>query len=859
MRLFYDHRGVVTVLVTILLIPSLLLTGFMVDLARIKCYQSQAVMAADSYANSVLSNYDSLLKDLYGLFAVTGDEEALEALDVLAALSFNPDNPDYVADSRFANLDELFGVSQSGVTDGFAPYANGTVAFGYTPIGDLSSSVVLSNQITAYMKFRGPVMLTSSIFSGAEEDVNTSNFVQLVESLESTDEDAKTIELKNEIDEAAEACINNIYQFAILMVGAENIGTVAGTEFEEGDATYLGILASGNSYYEDMMNDLIIYSEIRNDLQEKSYNELSDDEKELLVKATLLYDCIYNGSDSASPVIEWNGEKTSGRVYDVKASDAGETYGFMLSLLKSGDINISGSEIQMNQIYFSIVNGKMNEYANALSDQITVIKTKKAELEAHINTLPTDSATYQFAQAVLQEVNDYSEELIELDLRDAAGRITDSVTDVGGYLYTDSGGGTTDVSRVKNAFDLNIASLPDSDSLKESLIAYNNLSWFSDYYYLSKEEPELYNLIMKVFASRFGDGEKTDEEEDAENKQDEANNDLEELLAVDAGSVKIPDAIWKEFDEQNGKVPKNSFLAMIKDAGNTISSLSMETCLNDFVNYTLVMQYDLSMFSCATTDHWYDETGKSGILSGDEREETITGQIMAETSYLYQGELEYIYAVQQSASACQSSFMWQLAGVRGAMNFASTYRIEEINSAITNLAGSANALFPGLGLVVSGALRIAVAAIETVQEIKILKAGGDVVFFKNDISQLESYQKLSAWLNLPEKKEDKKALSFSYKDYLSIFIICFVPYETIMTRTGHLIELNMTYAKNGYQRNFTELNFRLADAVTMIEANCTVKIDPVFVSMGMDRLTDKSDEVQSYFSRGYNYSVIRGY
>ena len=65
------NRGAVTVLVTLLLIPSVFLTGFLTDLARVKLYGNQGAMAADSYAEAVLANYDGLLKDLYGLFSVT--------------------------------------------------------------------------------------------------------------------------------------------------------------------------------------------------------------------------------------------------------------------------------------------------------------------------------------------------------------------------------------------------------------------------------------------------------------------------------------------------------------------------------------------------------------------------------------------------------------------------------------------------------------------------------------------------------------------------------------------------------------------------------------------------------------------
>ena len=65
------QRGSITVLVTLILVPTIVVNSFFVDLARLKLWGNQAVMTADSYASSVLSVYDNLLKDLYGLFAIS--------------------------------------------------------------------------------------------------------------------------------------------------------------------------------------------------------------------------------------------------------------------------------------------------------------------------------------------------------------------------------------------------------------------------------------------------------------------------------------------------------------------------------------------------------------------------------------------------------------------------------------------------------------------------------------------------------------------------------------------------------------------------------------------------------------------
>ena len=92
-RLFKTVKGSITVLVTLILVPTIFFTGFMVDLARIKLYGNQAVMTADNYGETVLTQYDNLLKELYGLFAVTQDDKDLNNLDKLqgyVSSSFDP-------------------------------------------------------------------------------------------------------------------------------------------------------------------------------------------------------------------------------------------------------------------------------------------------------------------------------------------------------------------------------------------------------------------------------------------------------------------------------------------------------------------------------------------------------------------------------------------------------------------------------------------------------------------------------------------------------------------------------------------------------------------------------------------------
>ena len=81
MKFFLKNQGVITAFVTMIMVPVVVFTGIFVDISRFKFCSSQAIMAADAYAEGVLGTYDNVLKELYGLFSITQDEEALEAIE----------------------------------------------------------------------------------------------------------------------------------------------------------------------------------------------------------------------------------------------------------------------------------------------------------------------------------------------------------------------------------------------------------------------------------------------------------------------------------------------------------------------------------------------------------------------------------------------------------------------------------------------------------------------------------------------------------------------------------------------------------------------------------------------------------
>ena len=194
-RLFKTVKGSITVLVTLILVPTIFFTGFMVDLARIKLYGNQAVMTADNYGETVLTQYDNLLKELYGLFAVTQDEKALDNLDKLqgyVSSAFDPAQNN-ISWEHFEEVQDYLGMN---TLDGFMPYqdADITLEKEFIPESHLSNHAVLDTQIGDFMRFR----IAQNLLDDG------SDLMDQISEVENAENDGKAIDKKLELDNEVE-------------------------------------------------------------------------------------------------------------------------------------------------------------------------------------------------------------------------------------------------------------------------------------------------------------------------------------------------------------------------------------------------------------------------------------------------------------------------------------------------------------------------------------------------------------------------------------------------------------------------------------------------------------------------------
>ena len=73
MRFMCKRRGAISIFLIIVLLPMMMISAIFVDESRIQLSKSIVSSAGDITLNSALTDYDSVLKDMYGLFASSQD------------------------------------------------------------------------------------------------------------------------------------------------------------------------------------------------------------------------------------------------------------------------------------------------------------------------------------------------------------------------------------------------------------------------------------------------------------------------------------------------------------------------------------------------------------------------------------------------------------------------------------------------------------------------------------------------------------------------------------------------------------------------------------------------------------------
>ena len=817
MELFLKRtRGSITVMVTLILIPTIFFNGFMVDLARIKLYGNQAVMTADNYGEAVLTNYDNLLKELYGLFAVSQNEAGKNALDDLNAYVKSSFAPNTSTISK-KYLTSVFGTTDY---DGFMPYQAADVTLSHEPVegANLSNTSVLSTQIGDFMKFR----IAQTMMDSGE------TVLQAVDEIKNMANNAEAIDKKCDLDEKAGEVVEAVQEYYNILK------TIA---------AYPAYLDSMNRAYE---NAKVTFNNCVNSASYKTYTDY-------IYNETAITNALNRQKNLKKGESLTEEEQKYIDMYNAYQADPNARISYFSDIFETAInsfINSTDSEpIDFDNYEQQVV--RLGMSANVVKRRFGELQTLRSELQSVLND-PNVSESLKTGM---------TEELNRLDgLFETNGQYSaDHYVNLAESISTHADQNAQRESHA-NAISLRMEEIENAYLYVRDVPAWYEKLDVDNWYYFTSNYT--YDQLYKSLQDWFEDG-NSNAAKVAKAKKTEANNRLKAAENTLTGNEQTSARdIPASFEMgKSGTVGEFALTRMIKTAASYFKSNGFAHAGNKLLLQLYTVQYDFGMFSCRVTNIDKD--------SGDSEEETavsITGYEMSrKINYLYQAELEYLFGGFNSSTSNLNEARNKILAFRAVVNFTATYSVNEVNNAIKAIAEAASVVNPALGLVVSGALRLAVTGLETVKDWEELKEGEGVVLIKNELADLSAYDDFKELIGCYEEKSGEcTGLKLDYEQYLLVMLIFLTTPEQIAERTGNLISLNVnTVQQNiGSDGILSDLKFKMEDAVTAVNSTCAVHLDFVIMPKGFAKamVSDSTyAQLDSYEKNTYKFTVTRGY
>lgn len=834
----YGNRGIITVFVTLIMVPVVAITGTMVDVTRLKMYRSQSVMAADSYGEAVLSEYDNLLKELYGLFSVTQNESGLAAIEELnkyIGYSFNPNG-----DSK--------GLS------GFMPYKDADVQLSYEKVetASLCNNNVLMTQVSDFMKFR--------IVQEIGEELGV---LDGLKQLQSQEKDMDAIEVRTGITKSGMDALKKIQEYYQQLKDlAEYPSFLEGRKkvFEQ-YATELNNIADSDDYAA-YCNYLENKEAI--DAACEKYERIQEKEEEEEPAETPAPAGTPSPAETPSPTPE--PKETLTPEEEELRSQYVDADAYKAAI--SGQIAAKrGAASYLKSIPIDFDNAgeiidKLGNIADELEKELSTLKEQVSNLEDKL-----EGCSDEVKGGIEEEIKELKE-IVKCadDFKDTYVLISQT--------YDDKTKNQENKKKIEEGLEeldavadliLEGTQPPGEKGWSQSV----DVEW-GDF---MAEKAGFYQTLKAQCEADGGDKSAGDEDikraDDAKKEaEDKLNNTSDETFARN-----ISDPLAQELHKETGstEVP-----GVFESFSGGLSLKALEESATIILDKFMVASYDFGMFSSRVSG--VKPPGEGGAADGESGEEyadySLTKVKMSgDVNYLYGAELEYLFGGHNESVKNLNEVRNIICGVRLTLNFISTYTIEEVNSIISEISTAASAaggpFAPLVKVAVSGALRAAFAAIETAEDWSLLKQRKDVVLFKQSVDDLSMIPLIQGLLGDKGGELTKtgdggsSGLKLSYENYLYI-LLCFVDHNTLLQRTSDLITLNVNQAvRQDKEAELTKLDFKMEDTVTAVKSTCKIKMDFVIVPENIMELflkgTETENKIEFLEGHYYGYSIIRGY
>lgn len=829
-RFLRDAKGAVTVFVTLLLIPAILVSGTAVDLARIYTARSIVQDANQLAANSVLTQYNALLHDLYGVFGVAKDDPILAVLldEYISVAVFGEDGKD----TSMGTLQLFYGSNLSLDEIHFADGKN------------LKNPDVLERQILEYMKFRGPAIIVTELL----ELLGSSTFKG----------DAKVIEEKLAIDEAIAELYEKLKELYEAILAADKCTVVpsdpAGAVGNVSD--YLGNLLSEFGKLKDCQKDWE---------RELEKEELAD--PEVLADLEAKYKAILRNIES------WTkGGKVGKDWKDGKWKSSSTVQGLKKTIENAIERADRHKPLFDDVVRIAAELDALMEKASEMVDELQR-RLDSGECNPELRmalTMPSSSN----GKSVMQMYRD----ILKWDDVEGMAKIYKD----GGYWYIDeplkemlentmyrNRNNASDpkltIEQLAGASSLGSLALEEGNRFLSKLAGYdlkNDVSYkMPDGFVKFGEHPGDNEAFFKELAEMMSqpgippvslyEGQAEAGGSNPEKKQRNMIDELVKLIDnAYAGMANAPlgaKHINGDTSDIGTEKPK-SILDSIKEAlQDPISDVLSDplSSVKKAGDYLLVLTYCASMFSNYTTGR--PET--NGAIAFPK---SISGvPLSPEVNYFFQSEWEYLYNGADNASRNLSAVSRLIFLVRVICNYITVFAVNDVTRVVNSIR-SAFSWNPLLGLVLGELARAAFVVAESVADVANLRSGhkAPLIKSKNDwiCSPSGIIRALDDVLSNAAKDDNagNKDKGLAYSHYLLFFFLSKGLTSSNMARVlteraANLIEWNVLNYEHGVKCDEGKMSgvlsaagrFRMEDMKTDFSITTTVDMRMLFLSMAV--------------------------
>lgn len=869
------NKGTISVFLTLILLPTFIFGGVIVDGSRILGAKNIISGAGDLAMNGALSNYNEELKKTYGLLGMADTPEKVE--DIMKDFFSVSLNAAGVSKEDFSKA-----LIYLELTDDFSAVG--------VPKSEIYQTEVMRQEILEYMKYRAPVILGQGIMEkldvikNAQKEKDAANGqVEFESSMDGTQELLDKIKFyTDELERLYKLVYDADGQNRMLALNEEAYEkicwmTVANKRIEELQGGMESKSGDKKSLMQDMCN-------AADDLT--GTTEMTPDKAAAVIEMLKIKNGVGSNPDSITLGLSMQSEEykeAKALVEDYESACttmemAADMISQELETAIKGQYNTLNAQrqyIEMGKEYCEKLVGEdgSSGLLKKLEKEFSKLQTKYDNWKGSVEKLDEDSESKKGYEKNLkdtdaffsedngieecrQKINQsrifYTELLEQLDMATFTGkRLDEEIASSADFGQEPPYSGVSSAAQIRSngtAFKNSYVSVTINLSVK-------NVDISSD---------KLVTLLKEKYCKKNANADEKQAEE-ASNAGDaklaDSLKNLKTLFLSDDVVEKMPEteeipSVWlnaAKTEQEESKTPNIGSGLNDKKGREEVSgsgSDGMDTGGLDLnilgvlskggaslVKPLFITEYAMGMFSYYTCNR--DTDGKE-----IDPDETLTGESLKDNA-LYRAEVEYILWGDTDVRDNISKTKALIYAINLIFNICFVFTNTEIRGQATKTA----ALFPVPPVAqtaIKCALQVAAATVESVKNLMDLCEGKEVALVKTASDWETWIPTFSSQGKLGSSGSGKASIKFTYRDYMWIFV-CINMYTTQddkLARMADCIELNLDDGS-------------LKDMFTMVQVETKVNIDTFFIN----RLNGAGYDVQKVDKDTFQipYVGIAGY